>query len=114
MKRRIEPQPQVMADLSKAVDMVRDAFRRRDELIEAYFKGFCPTLDKINQDQPEPSPEPDEVERLKQQVERLEQRNKEHEMFRHQHRDCDKMGIGLHRLKTAIEQMINIGREAMK
>jgi hypothetical protein len=34
-------------------------------------------------------------------------------MFRHQHRDCDKMGIGLHRLKTAIEQMINIGRDAL-
>lgn len=33
---------------------------------------------------------------------KLRQRIKEHEQFRHQHRDCDRMGIAIHQARLVL------------
>lgn len=43
------------------------------------------------------------VEEAASEIERLSQRCKEHEQFRHQHRDCDRMGVALQQIGLLVK-----------
>ena len=45
-----------------------------------------------------------EMKALRAEGERLIQRNKEHEQFRHQHRDCESMGTEITRLRALLRE----------
>ena len=53
--------------------------------------------------------DPAELREARAEIERLRQRCKEHEQFRHQHRDCDRLACDLRRLRWALNQIASWG-----